>query len=668
MPEENFYGLGDKYGEFKRNGKLWKFWNRDVGFRKHSKDPRYTSIPFLISQRQDVFCGWLVDHPGYLEMDVGKIYKGLFSFTGAGNDADIYFMRADSLKELMGLLRTLIGKSFMPPLWALGYHQSRYSYFSQAEVERVADEFSRRDIPLSALYLDIHYMDDYKVFTVDKKRFPDLEGMAKKLNGKGVKLVAIVDPGLKRDEGYAPYKEAVSKNILCMEEKGGEYHAKLWPRDSAFPDFFSRDARQFWAEQHRSLFDQGITGIWNDMNEPSFWKSEIRLAGRVISINQVKSPKIVHKIGERKIKHEECRNLYGQEECRATVQAFNMFRPGMRHFLLSRSGFTGINRYAAVWTGDNKSSFEHLRGSINEILSWGMSGVGFAGADIGGFEKDCWPELYARWIQLGAFYPFCRTHSAIRTRPQEPYRFGAEVEEIARKYIKLRYSLMPMIYSLLRESVETGLPLWRPLMMEFPKDHAAPEIEDQVMFGEFLMLAPVLKAGAKSRAIYLPAGKWVDFWDEKLFQGPGWIDAPVNLDKLPIVVREGAILVSQPLPGLKIPWPELAIDVYPASQSSRFQLFEDDGETDEYLHEDFAMRELMQSPGELGAQFRLSGCCGKLAIPDRKMKVRFHLQDSRPKIIIDGRERQEFVLNESKKLVELEMMLDATAHEIDLKF
>lgn len=662
--EEKLYGLGDEYGPLSRQGRRWSLWNRDC-YRKYEHDPRYSSIPLLISARPGNFCAWFLDNPGRVQIDAGKKYPGLLSFYGVGAEADLYFLSAPSLKELVSLYTSLTGRSLLPPLWAVGYHQSRWSYFSEQEVLELVRDFESRQIPLAAVYLDIHYLDNYKLFTVNRRRFPDLAGLARKLAAKGIKLVVIIDSGVKVEPGYQSYEQGASQKFFCEHEKGGEFHARVWPGKCAFPDFFRKEVQEYWAEQHQELFQQGIAGIWNDMNEPSMWKEEIRFRDYLVPLRHLSRPQMTHLIGGRRFRHEQCRNLYGQKQCEATLLAFKKFRPGKRPFILSRSGFAGIQRLAATWTADNTSKFEHLQGSITEILSLGMCGVSFTGADIGGFRKNCSPELYARWIELGAFYPFCRTHSSLTASRQEPFRFGAEVEAIARKYISLRYRLLPTIYSLFRQSHETGLPLWRPLMMEFPDDRVASEIEDQLMFGEFLMLAPVLKAGARTRSIYLPAGKWTDFWSEKIFEGPGWIEMDAGLDKMPMLVREQAVLVFQPRPELKIPWPELELDLYPGLGSSRFPLYEDDGESEGYLGGEFSLREFKLEKTESGCRFSISGRQGNLAVQPRQVKIKLHLQKSSPSILVDSKQRTEFSFNSELSIAEFNLLLDDNPHQIE---
>ncbi len=662
FPDEEFFGLGDKYGGLSRKGKVWEFWNRDVGGKHFERDPRYTSVPFLISLRPGSVCGWFFDQPGYLELNLGKKFPGLMSANGAGGEMDLYFLSAGSVKELISLYTDLTGKAFLPPLWSLGYHQSRWSYFSQEEVEGVAEEFEQRQIPLSAVHLDIHYMDRYQPFTVDAKRFPDLAGLSRKLMEKGVRLVSIIDPGLKVDPEYQPYLLAKEQGYLCEDEQGEEYQRKLWPGLSAFPDFFRPEAREFWAVQHRGLFEQGISGIWNDMNEPSFWKYDLRIGKTVVSFRPEREPEMLHRFSGRELPHRECRNLYGQMECEATVSAFKKFRPGKRPFLLSRSGFAGIQRMSSVWTGDSKSRFRHLAGSITQILSLGLSGVSFAGADIGGFARDCPPELYARWIQLGSFYPFCRTHSSIRTRRQEPYQFGPEVEEIAKKYIRLRYRLMPTIYSLFWEASHTGVPVWRPLFLEFPRDFAARKIEDQFMVGPSLILAPIVNRGQKERRVYLPEGRWTDFWEKKEFSGPGWIKADAGLETMPIFIREGGILVFQQKPELKIPWPGLELEVYPGNQTGTFQLYQDDGESEEYLSGNFSTREFQVSKTNQGFNFYIGKKNGPFPIPERMAKVRFYGLSEKPTIRTDGRETENFFWNPDQNFLELEFLLDDREH------
>ena len=666
FPDERFYGLGERYGSLDRRGKRWIFWNTDVGSKTHHRNRRYTSIPFFISLRPDAISGWFIDHPGLLTIDLAKKYKTMASFSGSGVDADIYYLNSDSVKGLLKLAQELLGKSFFPPLWALGYQQSRYSYRSQEEVLKLADKFESSHIPLSVIHMDIHYMDKFQVFTVDRKRFPDLAGMAKTLEAKGVKLVCIIDPGLKVSENYAPYQEARAKGYLCADEAGKEFQAYLWPKKSALPDFFQEPVRSFWADQHKDLFEQGISGIWNDMNEPSLWKNEIRFNDYIIPFGVNRPPKMMHKVGERAVKHIECRNIYGSKECAATVDAFKKFRPGMRHFILSRSGFAGIHRFAAVWTADNESTFQHLAVTIQQILSWGLSGVNFTGADIGGFAKDCTPELFARWIELGAFYPFCRTHSCIRTKMQDPFQFGPEVEAISKKYIDLRCRLLPMIYSMFWENLETGLPLWRPLWMEFPDDHPCREVEEQFMFGEFLMTAPMLKEKAREKKVYLPAGDWLDFWEEKIYQGPGWHKLEAKLDRMPILVREGAIIVSQADPGQKMPWPELIIDVFPGAgeKETCFKLYEDDGVTEKYLQGEFSLREFRLAKSERGVIFSISKKEGAFPVPTRKAHTRIHNIRSKPSLFLDQKPVDDFKWSEEKNLLELEIMLDDSAHNI----
>ncbi len=669
FPDERFYGLGDKYGELVRSAKSWIFWNVDVGWKKFKKDPRYTSIPFLISVRRDIYCGWFIDHSGWLKIDVGSKFSRLLSIYGAGKEIDIYFLYCRDLKTLVKNFTLLVGRSFLPPLWSLGYHQSRYSYFSQKEIEELVQEFEKRDIPLSAVYLDIHYMDKFKVFTVDKKRFPDLKGLAENLMKKGIRLVGIIDPGLYADESYKPYLRAKIEDVLCKTEQGEEYQARLWPGKCAFVDFFQEKAREFWAEEHKSLFETGISGIWNDMNEPSFWKMDLRKGELVIPLFGERHPKIVHQIGEFIVPHRHCRNLYGQKETVATIEAFKKFMPGKRWFVLSRSGFAGIQRYACIWTGDNISRFEYLASSISQILSLGLCGVSFVGADIGGFALDCSDELFARWIELGAFYPFCRNHSAITTRAQEPYRFGKDVEEIARKYIKLRYRFLPTLYSLFWQSHTEGLSIWRPLFMEFPKDSCIWNIEDQFMIGEFMMIAPVVEQGANKRKVYFPQGKWFDYWSEEIFCGPDEVEIDAELDHLPIFIREGGILIFQPQPKMKIPWEAIELDLYEGNGKTKFFLFEDDGESFDYLKGKYSLREIILNCLEEKISLTISPKKGKLNIEKRSWILRFHLTRSPVRIFYQKNLLpKEKIKSLSDKIVEVEIFPDDNEQKIELEF
>ena len=656
-PEEEFYGLGDKYGFLNRRGRLWTFWNLDVGWKQYKRDPRYSSIPFLISLRRELAVGWFFDHPGWLQLDLGRRFSSLFSIYGKGEELDFYFLYGPSLRDLIQLYAQLVGTSYLPPLWALGYHQSRYSYFTQKKIEELGEEFEKNQLPLSAIHLDIHYMEKFKVFTVDKARFPDLKGLSKRLKEKGIYLVAIVDPGLKVSKNYSPYLRAREKKILCADERGEEYQAKLWPGPSAFPDFFQEPAREFWAEEHKFLFEQGIEGIWNDMNEPSFWKSELRWGDLVLPLRGEEDPKMYHKFNHRRVPHSYCRNLYGQKQAQATVLAFKKFKPGKRHFILSRSGFAGIQRYAGVWTGDNLSRFEYLSASISQIISLGLCGVSFCGADIGGFALNCSSELFARWIELGAFYPFCRNHTAIKTRAQEPYQFGEEVLNIARKYLKLRYRFMPTFYSLFWLTHKTGLPIWRPLFLEFPADPQARKIEDQVLIGDSLLLAPVVEKKARRRKIYLPEGRWIDFWQNLSFYGAGWIELEAGLSHLPMLVREGGILIFQKEPILKLPWQELVFELYLGDRQGEFVLYEDDGESLDYEKGMYSLRQLTLKKTEKGHQFLITAREGKMEIKPRSCLIRFHLP-ALPREVYHNQKLVAGKIDSAQKILELNTILD----------
>ena len=592
-PTERFFGFGEKTGSLDKRGARLAFRNQDANLRL-DRDPLYVSIPFFLAFRPETaFARGILLHsiaPSLFDVAKEDPERVVLETLTGGIDVTVFPgpLPADVVRRYTA--RT--GRTPLPPLWALGHHQSRWSYRSEEEVREVARELRRRRLPTDVIHLDIDHMDGYRVFTWDRRRFRDPATLLKELGAQGFRVVTIVDPGVKVDLRYPVFRDGRSKDVFCRRADGGLYTLRVWPGDAALPDFNREDVRTWWGEQHRPLLAAGVAGIWNDMNEPAGWVRELRI-GRVnlpYRLQDTTAMRQAHPVDpERKVPHELVRNVYGQQECRATRGFLEREAPDRRAFVLSRSGYAGIQRFAAIWTGDNASRWSHLRLSIPMLLNLSLSGVAFCGADIGGFAWNCTPELYARWIQIGALYPFARTHSMLFARRQEPWRFGPRVEAIAQRALELRMRLLPYLYGLFRDAEEAGAPVWRPLFYEFPTDPASATVEDQVMIGPALLAAPVLERGARERTVYLPPGTWFSFDDDARYAGGQRITVSAKLERIPLFVRAGSVLplreaVQHTGEAARAP---LSLDVFPGADSES-ALYEDDGESRAYRHGAFA--------------------------------------------------------------------------------
>jgi alpha-glucosidase len=543
---ERLFGLGDKAYPLDRRGHVYELWNSDPSNFSPGSDPLYKAIPLLFGVRSDSAWCLYVESTARLLFDCRDDEVRVF---GSGRPR-VHCLVRRRFVDVFARASELVGRMPLPPLWALGYHQSRWSYRDAEEVGAVVREFRRRRIPLDVLHFDIDHMDGYRVFTWDDERFPDPAQLIREL---GVRVVAIVDPGVKVEPGYSVYDELIERGFACIGPDGEPWVGNVWPGACAFPDFSSAAARHWWGDLHRGLVEAGVDGIWIDMNEPS--------VGRRNTIPE--------DVRHAACTHAELHNAYGHLMAQATFEGLERLRPGLRPFVLTRAACAGTQRYAATWTGDNRSTWTHLRLALRMCLGLSMSCFPFCGSDIGGFHGRCEPELYARWIQLGAFTPFFRTHYAGALTPgrQEPWSFGPEIEAVARAAIELRHRLLPYTYTAFWRHTTTGLPVMRALALDWQDDPDALACEDEFMWGDSLLVAPVLRKGARRRRVYLPAGDWFDFWTGSALRGPRRVVAAAPLDRIPLFVRAGTVL---PLAGGEL-------RVYPGEGTS--WLFEDGGET-----------------------------------------------------------------------------------------
>ena len=599
---ENVYGLGEKNGPLNKRG--WKLggysftmWNSDTFGYDSSTDPLYVSAPFYMVLRKGVAHGTFLDNTFRSNFDIGHQTPGVLSFGAEGGALDYYFIYGPEPKKVIERYTALTGRMPLPPLWSLGFHQCRYSYYPESKVRFIADNFRVRRIPADTIWLDIHYQDAYKPFTWDRKRFPDPARMIGDLRKEGFRTVTIVDPHPAKESGYAPYETGLAADAFVKNPDGTVYAAPVWPSraedgdapdwsrpsklPSVFPDFSKPSARAWWGGLYAGLLNAGVAGIWNDMNEPAVFDTPTGTMPLDVRHDNEGSP----------TDHREIHNVYGMLMTRSTYEGLLKLRPEERPFILSRASFAGGQRYSALWPGDNVSDWTALRASIPTLLGMGLSGFPFVGADIGGFAEAPTADLYTRWLQAGVFYPFMRTHSAFGTPDQEPWSFGVEHEAWNRQAIELRYRLLPTIYSVMHESAESGVPAMRPLLLEYPEDGATYGMDDQFLFGSDLLVAPVLRAEVQQRGVYLPRGEWYDFWSGERHQGGKGITVPLTMSSIPLFVRGGAFLFSQPVVQHtgEMPGQPLEVTLFPSGSSERW-FYEDEGNGFGYRHGVFARR------------------------------------------------------------------------------
>lgn len=548
---ETYYGFGEKaFIEMSRNGKYIVNWNTDTFAYPIGTDPIYQSIPFFYALNEGKAYGLYFNNTFRSFFDMGKTSPNRYAFGANGGELDYFVFTGGkdrSPKQVLRDYANLTGKTSLPPIWALGNQQSRWSYFPEKRVREIADGFRKNKIPADVLYLDIDYMDEYRVFTWDKKRFPDPPKLLSDLKKDGFKTVLIIDPGVKVDPNYHAYADGKQKGIFVKNPDGSELNRDVWPKASAFPDFTDPKGREWFASFYKQHLDEGVAGFWTDMNEPGVFMTEKSARPEIFHHPEKTFPYDTPHAGDgMPDTHRRYHNVYGMQMARATFDGVKKLAPEKRPFVLTRAGFAGVQRYAAVWTGDNYSAWEHLALSIPMLANMSVSGVPFVGADVGGFQDMPTAELYTRWLQAAVLTPFLRSHSVGWVGNKEPWEFGDEFTKINRASVELRYQFLPYIYSLFREHERSGAPVMRPLWYEFPADKQTYLINDQYMLGSDILVAPVVKDGMRTRGIYLPAGEgWIDWWNgEKLESGKTHYPQ-TPLDKLAIYIRVGSVVPTQ---------------------------------------------------------------------------------------------------------------------------
>ncbi len=549
---ELYYGFGETPLPISRNQQYLTFWNTDAGNYPSGAGPLYQTIPFFIASHAGQGYGVFFDNTYRSYFDMGASDPSRYSFGAAGGELGYYVFTGGAERSPANVLRAytaLTGRGALPPLWALGYQQSRYSYTPQTKVEEIARTFREKKIPADVIYLDIDYMDGYRIFTWSPKTFPAPAKMLADLHDEGLHVVTSVDPGVKVDDGYVVYRSGREQGVFVHDAAGAELHALVWPGICAFPDFTDPKARVWWGAQYAKPLGEGVDGFWNDMNEPATFVPEdspdpsIQYhPGKTFALD-------VPQNGDgHPDTHARYHNVFGMQMARGTFEGLHKLRPDQRPLVLTRAGYAGIQRYAAVWTGDNIASWEHLALTIPMLTNLSISGVPFVGADVGGFTGTPSAERYTRWLQAAVLTPFFRTHSAIDTEPREPWTYGGDYERINRATIELRYRLLPYIYTLFAQNEASGMPPLRPLWFEYPGDVKAALVDDQYLLGKDLLVAPVVREGQLKRSVYFPKGDtWIDWWDGTRHTGGTTAEIVAPLARLPLFLRAGASIATQPV-------------------------------------------------------------------------------------------------------------------------
>ena len=574
---EHILGLGDKTGNFDRRGQSFVDWNTDAyGFQRDT-DPIYKSIPFYIAAGgAGGAYGLFLDNSWRSWFDFGHREEGTIAIGSDGGPIDYYIIAGPTVRDVVRRYTDLTGKAPLPPLWALGFQQSRYSYMSANEVRQVAGRLRKERIPTDVIWLDIDYQDRNRPFTTNRQTFPDLKRLASDVGAQGFKLVAITDlhVAYAPSQGYAPYDSGAAGDHFLKNPDGSLYVAPVWPGPSVFPDFTRAPSRAWWGSLYKDFVADGIAGFWNDMNEPAIFDTPTKTMP-LDTVHRIEGDGFA----PRTASHAEIHNVYGMENGRATHDGLLSLRPNVRPFVMTRASFAGGQRYAVTWTGDNSSSWDHLKLAVQQMLSLGLSGFTWSGADIPGFTGGANPELATRWFEIGAFTPVFRDHSAKDTPRAEPWVDGPAQLAIRRKYIEARYRLMPYLYAVAEQSARTGDPVMRPTFYDYPQMQKA-SCDQSMAFtlGADLLIAASPKPESPfAYDICLPAKGWYDYWtgkrvaDEKVSETP-------RLDRLPVFVRPGAIIPRQPLvqSTAEVPNGPLQLEVYPGDDC-RGQIYLDDG-------------------------------------------------------------------------------------------
>ncbi len=625
QPGERFLGLGEKTGPVDRRG--WQFtnWNTDAFAYHQEYDPLYSSIPFYIGINENLPYGIFVNNSCRTDFNFGASNDRFSFFRSSDGSVDYFFIFTGDIQGIISKYLDLTGRPELPPLWALGYHQCRYSYYPEEELLLLAQTFRKKNIPCDVLYLDIHYMDEYKVFTWNTNRFPDPKAFVENLAEMGFKLVIIQDPGIKVEHGYEVCQSGIEEDIYVKYPDGSIYVGEAWPGKCYFPDFTSGRTRNWWKSKMKDHISEGVAGFWNDMNEPAVWGKHF-------------PDFTVFNYDGQNTSHLHAHNVYGMQMVRATYEAQKELRPALRPFVLTRAAFSGAQRYAWKWTGDNISNEEHLMLGQRLINSLSLSGYPFCGNDVGGFIGECWPELFMRWVAVGAFNPFFRGHSMINSRDHEPWSFGEEAEEVSRNFITLRYKLLPYMYTAFFQAVHDDTPVNRPMTLKYYDDERAygQTYGHQFFCGDSILVCPMQPNQSFGR-IWLPEGDYYEMFTDKIVnEGEHVIE--LHRHRIPVFVKAGSALLSmKPVPFIKnLLHSSFQIHLYKGNLPAEGIFYIDEGEGYGYKQDEYALIKWKYSPGEV-CRWAIQQIEGNIAVDISAMDVILHGYSDADLVEINGR-------------------------------
>jgi len=600
QPGESYYGMGDKASHTNLKGKRVNNWVTDSYAYGKDQEPLYKAIPFYIGLKENIAYGIFFDNSFSTHFDFASERRNVTSFWADGGEMNYYFFYGPKMGEVVEAYTDLTGVPELPPLWALGFHQSKWSYYPEKKVKKIAATFRKLQIPCDAIYLDIDYMEGFRCFTWNRKHFPDPKRMIDELEQDGFKVVTMIDPGIKVDRDYWVYQEAMENGYFCRRADGPHFKGKVWPGECKFPDYTDPKVREWWAGLYKEMVaDMGVRGVWNDMNEPAVMEVPSKTANLDVR----------HVFDGHPCSHRKAHNVYGMQMVRATYEGVKKFTFPLRPFVLTRAAYSGTQRYAATWTGDNVATWEHLWLANVQMQRMCISGYSFVGSDVGGFAEQPNGELFARWIQLSIFHPFCRVHSSGDHGDQEPWSFGDEITGIVKKFIELRYQLLPYLYTMFHKYITKGVPMLQSLVFYDQEDIQTHFRTDEFLFGEQMLVCPVQEPNAQGRRMYFPRGNWYNYWtDEKLEGGvERWV--PAEIDSIPLYVMEGAMIPKYPVQQYvgELEIKELHIDVYFKEGTEISLVYEDQQDGYDYKKGRYSLR-----------RFRLKGKGNELIIQQFK--------------------------------------------------
>jgi len=604
---DRVYGLGEQLGGLNKRGKIYRTYNTDISPHQPHIETLYGSHPFLFITGKRGF-GFFLDYPSEMIFDISHTHKDMLEITIPSQDFDLYLFDVSEPKQIVREYLTLTGSPYIPPKWAFGYQQCRYSYPDADTVQAIAKQFRELDIPCDAIGMDIDYMVNYKVFTLDEDKFPKFAEFVAQMKANGFRLVPILDAGVKIEPGYAIYDEGKANDYFCKDERGEDFVAAVWPGLCHFPDFLREEVRAWWGKQYRFFTDQGIEGFWNDMNEPAIFYVPEKMKQAREKIYEILGKEDIGRelteMGDamelfnrreyfkafsqrtdegRVVNHDAVHNLYAFDMTRGTAEQLQQAMPDTRYFLLSRGSYAGLHRFSGIWTGDNSSWWEHLEVNMHMLMSLNFAGFFYTGADTGGFGAEVSPELMIRWMQLGLFSPLFRNHTWYGSRQQEPWSFDAETTTILRDVLRLRYALIPYAYSEYMRAVRELRPFIAPLFFEFSGERAQ-QVEDQFMYGESLMIAPVYTPNARGRFVHLPESRWLR-WNASRCEEramtvmqPGDYYVSADIHEVPMFLRENRLCVlAEPMSHVhEKPVRKLTVIGF-VTDAAEFVYYDDDG-------------------------------------------------------------------------------------------